>query len=117
MTIDMYGIANCDTVRKARHWLKEHDIDCTFHDYKKEAISMDDLQTWCEQVNWEVLLNKRGTTWRKLSDMDKSDLNQCKAINLLLEHTSMIKRPVLLVDGKMTVGFSESVYKDVFSIG
>jgi len=116
MNIDMYGIANCDTIKKARRWLKEHEISYTFHDYKKEPINIENLQTWCEQVGWEVLLNKRGTTWRKLSDVDKSHLNQDKAIHLLLVHTSMIKRPVLLVGEKVLLGFSETSYEDSFLV-
>jgi len=114
MTIDMYGIANCDTIKKARRWLKNQEIAYTFHDYKKEGISLEVLHAWCEQVGWEALLNKRGTTWRKLSDMDKSDLDQSKAVGLLIQHTSMIKRPVLLIDEKVIVGFSETAYIDLF---
>ncbi|MDQ6974488.1 MAG: ArsC family reductase [Mariprofundaceae bacterium] len=114
MTIDMYGIPNCDTIQKARRWLKSQDIAYTFHDYKKEGISMEALHAWCAQVGWEALLNKRSTTWRQLSDTDKSDLNQAKAIDLLMQHTSMIKRPVLLIDEKVIVGFSDSAYLDLF---
>ncbi|MDQ6991549.1 MAG: ArsC family reductase [Mariprofundaceae bacterium] len=114
MTIHMYGIPNCDTIKKARRWLKAKNIPYTFHDYKKEGISLEVLQTWCEHVGWEALLNKRGTTWRKLSDADQSNLNQAKAMALLKAHTSMIKRPVLAFDGTIILGFSESVYDDLF---
>jgi len=114
MNIDMYGIPNCDTLKKARRWLKEHDIVYTFHDYKKEGIDLATLEIWCKQVTWETLLNKRGTTWRKLSNDDKSDLNQAKVLKLLVEHTSMIKRPVLIFDDNIMVGFSEAVYAETF---
>jgi len=114
MNIDMYGIAHCDTLKKARRWLNEHNITYTFHDYKKEGIDLATLETWCEQVTWESLLNKRGTTWRKLSDADKEDLNQAKALRLLVENTSMIKRPVLIIDDKILLGFSEAMYAETF---
>lgn len=112
MNIHMYGIPNCDSIKKARRWLKAKNMDYTFHDYKKEGIDVATLETWCEQVTWEALLNKRGTTWRKLSDADKEGLNQAKALGLLSEHTSMIKRPVLMVDGKILLGFSEAMYAE-----
>jgi len=114
MSIDMYGIANCDTLKKARRWLKERNITYTFHDYKKEGIELSTLATWSEQVTWETLLNKRGTTWRKLSEPEKEGLNQSKALDLLAQHTSMIKRPILVVDDKIWVGFSEEVYAGIF---
>ncbi len=112
MVMAMYAIPNCDTVRKARRWLKEYEIAYTFHDYKKEGVDAALLQDWCAQVGWEVLLNKRGTTWRKLEDADKQDMNQEKALRLLQEHSSMIKRPVLLVGERLLVGFSEDAYAE-----
>ncbi len=118
MTVYMYGIPNCDTIKKARKWLAEHDIDYVFHDYKKEGVDAACLQAWCGQVGWEVLLNKRGTTWRKLPDADKNELNEAKAQALLVEHASMIKRPVLVCDkddGKhVEVGFSPASYETLF---
>lgn len=111
MTVHMYGIPNCDTIKKARKWLAEHKIDYTFHDYKKEGVDATLLQHWCAQVGWEVLLNKRGTTWRKLPDTDKSGLDAGKAQALLIEHASMIKRPVLVCDEHIEVGFSVAAYE------
>jgi len=110
--MDMYGIPNCDTVRKARRWLKEHDVAYTFHDYKKEGVDAALLQDWCAQVGWEVLLNKRGTTWRKLPDEEKQGVDLHQAMRLLQEHSSMMKRPVLVVGDKVLVGFSEELYTE-----
>ncbi|MDX8397362.1 MAG: ArsC family reductase [Mariprofundaceae bacterium] len=115
MTVDMYGIANCDTIKKARAWLGEHGVDVVFHDYKKIAANADLLQGWCTQAGWEVLLNKRGTTWRKLDVSDKEGLDEAKAIALLVANSSMIKRPVLIKDGVVTVGFSVERYQALFS--
>jgi len=114
MTVHIYGIANCDTIKKARKWLLEHQIDYVFHDYKKEGVDSDALQRWSQQAGWESLLNKRGTTWRKLPDSDKESLDETKALALLTEHTSMIKRPVLLLDEGVYIGFSASSYEALF---
>lgn len=114
MTVHMYGIANCDSIKKARKWLTEHKINYTFHDYKKEGVGAEDLNIWCNKVGWETLLNKRGTTWRKLPDADKNSVGEDKAKTLLCEHTSMIKRPVLVFSGHVEVGFSEAAYKALF---
>jgi len=114
MTVHMYGIPNCDTIKKARKWLAEHDIVYTFHDYKKEGVDTALLQTWCEQVGWEVVLNKRGTTWRRLSDDDKQAVNENNVQALLCEHSSMIKRPVLVVGKDIVVGFSTTTYETLF---
>ncbi|MDQ6957130.1 MAG: ArsC family reductase [Mariprofundaceae bacterium] len=118
MTVHMYGIPNCDTIKKARKWLVEHDIDYVFHNYKKEGVDAACLQAWCAQVGWEILLNKRGTTWRKLPDADKNELNTAKAQALLVEHASMIKRPVLVysegAEKHVEVGFSAASYETLF---
>jgi len=111
MTVHMYGIPNCDTIKKAKKWLAEHDIDYVFHDYKKEGVDAVLLQAWCVQVGWEVLLNKRGTTWRKLPDEDKNEINESKVQTLLIEHSSMIKRPVMLCGEHIEVGFSSAAYE------
>ena len=111
----MYGIPNCDTIRKARKWLLAHDQTCVFHDYKKEGVDVVRLSDWVDQLGWEVLLNKRGTTWRKLSEADKQDLDQDRAIALMCENPSMIKRPVLIVDDVIEVGFSEQCYAGLFA--
>ena len=107
MTIQLYGIPNCDTVKKARKWLDAQTIDYDFHDYKKEGADPARLASWSDAVGWEVLLNKRGTTFRKLDDEAKADIDRDKAIALMAEHPSMIKRPVVGHAGGILVGFKE----------
>jgi len=111
----IYGIPNCDTMKKARQWLNANHVEYQFHNYKKDGIEADVLISWIDQLGWELLLNKRGTTWRKLSDAQKSNLDRDKAIALMCEHTSMIKRPVLVFDNHIEAGFSELRYKELFA--
>jgi len=112
--ITLYGIPNCDTIRKARKWLTEHDQEYTFHDYRKDGVPKTALKNWCKQVGWETLLNRRGTTWRKLDDATKTSINQNRALTLMHEYPAMIKRPVLL-DGKdLIVGFKADIYDEHF---
>ena len=114
MAITIYGIKNCDTMKKARAWLDSHDVAYSFHDYKAEGIDKARLQRWAKEVGWEMLLNRAGTTFRKLDDAAKEGLNESKAIALMLEQPSMIKRPVLDLGGKLVVGFKPEIYaKDV----
>lgn len=114
-SIAIYGIVNCDTMKKARAWLSEHGIDTAFHDYKKEGIDRTRLERWCRAVGWEALLNRAGTTFRKLPDADKVDLDEKKAIALMLAHPSVIKRPVLELGGaKLLVGFKPDIYAASF---
>lgn len=108
MTIHVYGIPNCDTVRKARKWLDAQGIDYTFHDYKKEGADTGRLEKWSDAAGWENLLNKRGTTFRKLTEADKADIDRRKAIDLMVTHPSMIKRPVVEHTNGLLVGFSQS---------
>ena len=110
MTIHVYGIPNCDTVKKARKWLDAHGLDYTFHDYKKVGADAGKLAAWCDAAGWEALLNKRGTTFRKLDDAEKADLSRDKAIGLMARHPSTIKRPVVEYDGGVLVGFSEEAW-------
>ncbi len=105
MTIQFYGIPNCDTVKKARKWLDAQGRDYAFHDYKKEGADAGKLAAWADAVGWEVLLNKRGTTFRKLPEADKADIDQAKAIALMVANPSMIKRPVVEHNGAILVGF------------
>lgn len=114
--IHIYGIANCDTVKKARKWLDAQGLEYSFHDYKKEGADADRLARWADHVGWEVLLNRRGTTFRKLDDADKVDIDHDKALALMVEHTSMIKRPVAeSEDGeRVLVGFSQSEWESAF---
>jgi len=110
MTIILHGIKACDTMQKARAWLGEHGLAYAFHDYKLAGAPTPLLEAWAAKVGWEVLLNKAGTTFRKLPDADKQNLDQAKAIALMTAQPSMIKRPVLDVDGELIVGFKPELY-------
>jgi arsenate reductase len=110
MTITIYGIKNCDTMKKARSWLDDHGIAYAFHDYKTAGIDRERLQRWIGAVGWEVLLNRAGTTFRKLPDADKAALDAETAIGLMLAQPSMIKRPVLDFGGCPLVGFKPEAY-------
>jgi Spx/MgsR family transcriptional regulator len=107
----IYGIKNCDTMKKARTWLDEHGVKYQFHDYKAVGIERDKLEAWSKKVGWEVLLNRAGTTFRKLPEAERADLNEGKAIALMLEQPSMIKRPVLERGGRLLVGFKPAEYQ------
>jgi arsenate reductase (glutaredoxin) len=113
--VTIYGIKACDTMKKARSWLDTHAVSHAFHDYKTQGIGRDVLATWAHEVGWETLLNRAGTTFRKLPDADKADLNEAKAIALMLAQPSMIKRPVLDVAGTLIVGFKPQVYAAAFT--
>jgi len=111
----VYGISNCDTIKKARKWLAENDVDYTFHDYKKAGITLKALTAWSKDVDWEILLNKRGTTWKKLPDDVKDGVNKKSALALMVENPSMIKRPVLEHKGQLLVGFKADAYAEFLS--
>lgn len=108
--IDFYGIKNCDTVKKARAWLDEHGIAYRFHDYKVEGADPARLAKWVGMQGWEVLLNRAGTTFRKLPDADKQGVDEAKAVALMLAHNSVIKRPVVEYPGGLLVGFKFDVW-------
>ena len=111
MPITIYGIKNCDTMKKARTWLDKRGVEYAFHDYKTAGIARDRLEGWAKKVGWETLLNRAGTTFRKLPDKDKNGLDARKAVALMLAQPSMIKRPVLdLGAGKLLVGFRTEDY-------
>ena len=111
LPVAIYGIKNCDTMKKARAWLEKHGVDYSFHDYKTAGIERERLERWCKKVGWETLLNRNGTTFRKLPDQDKSNLDAKKALALMLAQPSMIKRPVVeLGGGKLLVGFAPEDY-------
>ena len=101
-------------MKKARAWLDAHGVACDFHDYKASGIDVETLRGWARQVGWETLLNRAGTTFRKLPDADKADLDEAKAIALMVAQPSMIKRPVLDSDGALTVGFKPDRYAALF---
>jgi arsenate reductase (glutaredoxin) len=110
-SVTIYGIKNCDTMKKARAWLDQHGVDYSFHDYKAAGIERDRLEQWCKKLGWETLLNRAGTTFRKLPDKDKAGVDAKKAVTLMLAQPSMIKRPVLdLGGGKLVVGFAPETY-------
>lgn len=113
-TVSIYGIKNCDTMKKARAWLDEHSVAYAFHDYKTEGIDKAALEIWAQQVGWETLLNRAGTTFRKLPDKDRENVTEKKAIALMLAQPSMIKRPVLDTGGKLIVGFKPETYAQAF---
>ncbi|MEO8618160.1 MAG: arsenate reductase [Sphingomicrobium sp.] len=111
--ITLYGIPNCDTVKKARRWLDGHGVAFEFHDFKELGVSTERLEEWADAAGWDVLMNKRGTTFRGLVDAEKDDIDWAKAIRLMQAHPSLIKRPVVSDgQGKVTVGFSEAVFAD-----
>ena len=110
----LYGITNCDTVRKARKWLASHDVAYQFHDFRKDGLTNKQVTAWVQAVGWETLLNRRGQTWRKLADKDKANLSEAKAIKLMSSEPTLIKRPVLAVNKQVIVGFSEADYQRLF---
>lgn len=115
MTTTLYGIPNCDTVKKARTWLDQHGISYTFHDFKKAGVTRDQVNCWLAHVGWEVLVNRKGTTWRALSDERKAAVNDAaSATELLIESPSVIKRPVLINADNAYVGFSDALYQQIF---
>jgi Spx/MgsR family transcriptional regulator len=111
----VYGIKNCNTVKSALEWLNKNKVEFEFHDYKKAGITATQLSAWCKQVSWESLVNKRGTTWRQLSEADqKKIVNEKSAIALMIEKTSVIKRPLIEENGKvLLLGYDEVEYKKV----
>jgi arsenate reductase len=116
-SVTIYGIPNCDTMKKARAWLAAHGIDAAFHNYKTEGIDRARLERWSREVGWEVLLNRAGTSFRKLSDADRQNVDQKKAIVLMLAQPSLIKRPVLEIGGrKPLVGFKPETYAAAFKV-
>lgn len=110
----LYGIPNCDTVKKARGWLDGHGVAYEFHDYKKQGADAVKLRAWCNEMGWNVILNRAGTTFKALPDADKQDIDAGKAIALMVAQPSMIKRPVLEGAGKLLVGFKPDAYASVF---
>jgi arsenate reductase len=114
MTVTIYGIRNCDTMKKARAWLDGRGIAYAFHDYKAAGIAQETLESWVRTVGWETLLNRAGTTFRKLPEADKAGLDEARAIALMTAQPSMIKRPVLQAGGRLLVGFKPELYAATF---
>lgn len=115
MVTTIYGIRNCDTMKKARAWLDGRGVEYVFHDYKEKGIDAAHLKRWAAEVGWETVLNRAGTTFRKLPDARKAGLDEGKAIALMLEQPAMIKRPVLEIGGRTVVGFKPEAYERVLS--
>jgi arsenate reductase len=113
----LYGIKNCDTIKRARAWLESHGVDYTFHDYKRDGVDPRRLDRWARSVGWETLVNRAGTTFRKLPPAETADLDERKALRLLAEHPSMIKRPVLELGEQVVVGFKPEIYARLFGVG
>lgn len=112
--MELFGIKNCDSVKKARKWLDAREIDYTFHDLKQAAPDKVQLQRWCQAVGWETLLNRRGLTWRQLDEAQKQDLDTPMAIELMQHHPMLIKRPVIQHGDQLLVGFKEADYEQHF---
>lgn len=110
----LYGIKNCDTVKKALKWLEANQQSVTFHDFRVDGLTQQQIESWTEQVGWENLFNKRSTSFRNLSDAEKVDIDQTKAIDLMLTYPTLIKRPVLEHQGKVSVGFKPAQYEEIF---
>ncbi|MDB5418020.1 MAG: hypothetical protein JWP50_1439 [Phenylobacterium sp.] len=115
MTATLYGIRNCDTMKRAWTWLDDHGVAYDFHDYKKLGVDRARLEGWARVAGWERLLNRAGTTFRKLPEPDRQGLDEAKAIALMLAQPSMIKRPVLETGGRLLVGFKPADYEAAFS--
>jgi len=113
--VTIFGISNCDTVRKARRWLDGHGVEYTFHDVRKDGLSRTQLENWVQALGWENLLNRRGATWRKLPESVREGIDRRAAVKLMLEQPAMIRRPLLDLDSTLHLGFSEAAYNDLFA--
>lgn len=113
--ITLYGIANCDTIKRARRWLAAHSVAYRFHDYRKDGLTEDQLRTWVDELGWEALLNRRGSTWRNLPEPVREAIDQESAIRVMLETPSSIRRPLLDTGHTRHLGFSESSYAELLS--
>ncbi|MSQ53293.1 MAG: arsenate reductase [Betaproteobacteria bacterium] len=114
MKITVYGIKNCDTMKKAFAWLSKNGIDSHFHDYKKSGVPIDRLRAWSEHAGWQKIVNTRGTTWRKIPESERENLNEARALALLEKYPSAIKRPVVEAGAKLLVGFDDAEFARTF---
>ena len=113
--LTLYGISGCDTIRKAKAWLDNQHIEFEFHDYRKQGLDQHQLQSMISALGWEAMLNRRGTTWRNLSDTVRNQIDQDSAIRVMLDNPAIIKRPILARDNQLHVGFSTGQYEEIFS--
>lgn len=111
----LFGISNCDKVRKARKWLDTQSIDYRFHDFRKDGLELERLGRWARQLGWEALLNRRGTTWRQLSAVERDDIDATRALALMLARPTLIQRPVLQIGATLEVGFDADRYQMLFN--
>jgi arsenate reductase len=109
--LKLYGIKNCDTVRRARKWLDQNDYDYSFHDFRKDGLDADLVERLSAEIGWEKMLNRRSTSWRQLADADREKLDESRAVQLMLKHPTLIKRPVIEHDSRFTVGFSPDFFQ------
>jgi Spx/MgsR family transcriptional regulator len=114
--VTLYGIANCDTIRKARNWLRDHQVEYHFHDYRKDGIDAARLQSMAAQLGWEAMLNRRGTTWRTLPDAQKVDVDEASALHLMEQSPALIKRPILACGDRLYLAFSDRQYREIFDL-
>ena len=110
----MYGIPNCDTIKKARKWLQQHEVNYRFHDYKKQGTDENQLKSWIKEMGWEQLINKRGTSWRKLDESTKTGMDDNSALQVMMDNPSIIKRPLLQLQDQFILGFDEIKYQQEF---
>ena len=113
--VTLYGISSCDTIRKAKTWLKNQRIEFEFHDYRKQGLEQQLLQSMISALGWEAMLNRRGTTWRTLPDTVKDQIDQASAMRVKLDNPAIIKRPILATQNRLHVGFSDQQYQEIFS--
>lgn len=113
-TVTIHGLKTCDTTRAARKWLDEHAVKYSFHDVREDGLSKLQLEGWVRQLGWDKVLNKASTTWRELPEKEKVAVDERKAVALLLAHPTLVKRPVLDIGGKLTLGFRPAVYQQLF---
>ncbi|MFY8325740.1 ArsC family reductase [Pseudoalteromonas sp. ZZD1] len=112
----LYGISNCDTIKKAKKYLTDKNIDFTFHDYRKDGVSLEMITEFAAHIDWQDLVNKRGTTYRQLSDEQKQNLDKDSALSLLVEQPAMIKRPVMIHDQSYHLGFKPAQFDEIFGL-
>jgi len=113
--VTLYGISSCDTIRKAKTWLKNRQIEFEFHDYRKQGLEQKLLESMISVLGWEAMLNRRGTTWRALPDQVKEQIDQTSAIQVMLDNPAIIKRPILATANQLHLGFSDRQYQEIFS--
>jgi arsenate reductase len=112
--ITIYGIKNCDTMKKAMRWLDAHGVDCRFHDYRKDGLDSGQLKAWEKEIGWETLLNRRGMLWRKLPELSRDSINRENALRIMQDNPAIIKRPVLDLGDRRVVGFKAEDYNQLF---